>query len=122
RVRIDSTVTEALLTTVPEAFAGHVNDALVAALARAVRSWQQSRDITDDAAVSVLMEGHGRYEEVVERSSDPRTADLSRTVGWFTAITPMAIDPSGSIVHAVKAAKEERLSQPDRGIGFGLLR
>ncbi|WP_237421985.1 non-ribosomal peptide synthetase [Gordonia sp. SID5947] len=122
RVRIDPKVTEALLTTVPEAFGGHVNDALVAALARAVRSWQQSHAIADDSPVSVLMEGHGRYEEVVERGSDPRTADLSRTVGWFTAISPMSVDPADGIVHAVKAAKEERLGHPDRGIGFGLLR
>ena len=34
----------------------------------------------------------------------------------------MSLDPATDIVHAVKAAKEERLGQPDSGIGFGWLR
>ncbi|GAB93098.1 non-ribosomal peptide synthetase, partial [Gordonia rhizosphera] len=121
-VAVDAAVTEALLTTVPEAYAGHVNDALVAALARAVRSWQVDRGIADDNPVSVLMEGHGRYEEVLASGAHPATADLSRTVGWFTTIAPTNLDPAADIVHAVKAAKEERLGQPDRGVGFGTLR
>nr|WP_237421984.1 non-ribosomal peptide synthetase [Gordonia sp. SID5947] len=120
--RIDAAVTEALVTVVPEAFSGHVNDALLAGLARAVRSWQLARGIADSAPVGVLVEGHGRYEEVLAKGADPRTADLSRTVGWFTTIAPMLVDPSDDVVHAVKAAKEERLAQPDHGVGFGLLR
>ena len=89
---VGSSVTEALLTSVPTAFRGNVNDALVAALARAVRSWQQARGIADDRPVTILLEGHGRYEETLLRGTDPRTVDLSRTVGWFTTIAPMAVD------------------------------
>ncbi|GAB17963.1 putative non-ribosomal peptide synthetase, partial [Gordonia effusa NBRC 100432] len=119
---VPAQVTEAILTTVPQAFGGAVNDPLIAAFARAVRSWQADRGIDDDAPVSILMEGHGRYEEVLAHGPDAARADLSRTVGWFTTIEPMRFDPSGDIAHAVKAAKEERLSKPAEGIGFGLLR
>ncbi|MGC4933554.1 amino acid adenylation domain-containing protein [Gordonia sp. DT30] len=121
-VRVGPAETEALLTSVPERFGGHVNDALLGALARAIRSWQRARGIVDDAAVSVLVEGHGRYEDVLAHGSAPSTADLSRTVGWFTSIAPVALDPGADIVHAVKAAKEERLGRPGHGLGFGLLR
>ncbi|WP_137811337.1 non-ribosomal peptide synthetase, partial [Gordonia sp. GAMMA] len=119
---VGSSVTEALLTSVPTAFRGNVNDALVAALARAVRSWQQARGIADDRPVTILLEGHGRYEEALLRGTDPRTVDLSRTVGWFTTIAPMAVDVRGDAVHTVKLAKEERVGQLDNGIGYGLLR
>ncbi|MCB1297175.1 MAG: amino acid adenylation domain-containing protein, partial [Gordonia sp.] len=118
----DAAVTESLITAVPEAFSGNVNDAILAGLARAVRAWQRGRGIVDDAPVSVLLEGHGRYEEALEHGDDAARADLSRTVGWFTSISPMSLDPATDIVHAVKAAKEERLGQPDSGIGFGWLR
>ncbi|MGV9712982.1 amino acid adenylation domain-containing protein, partial [Gordonia sp. NPDC003424] len=120
--RIGSTQTQALLTDVPEAFGGHVNDGLLGTLARAVRSWQEARGIVDDRAVSVLLESHGRQEEALASGEDPRRADLSRTVGWFTSVAPMLLEPGPDSVHAVKAAKEERRAQPDGGIGYGLLR
>ncbi|GAC71059.1 putative non-ribosomal peptide synthetase [Gordonia soli NBRC 108243] len=121
-VGIDADIAEPALTSVPRAFDGSAEDVLLAALARAVRSWQQSRGIADTAPVSVLVEGHGRYEDVVAHGADPRNADLSRTIGWFTTIVPVSLEPTADIVHAVKAAKEERLGRPEAGIGFGVLR
>jgi len=120
--RVSPETTEAILSGVPESFGGNVNDVLVAALARAVRTWQADRGIDDDGPVAVLVEGHGRHEDVLESGPEPRRADLSRTVGWFTNLIPMLIDPAADPVHAVKAAKEERVSIPDHGIGFSLLR
>ncbi|MEZ5210151.1 non-ribosomal peptide synthase/polyketide synthase [Gordonia sp. (in: high G+C Gram-positive bacteria)] len=119
---VDAPVTEALLTRVPEMFRANVNDALLGAFARAVRAWQQDRGIVDDEPISVLIETHGRFEEALATGPHPATADLSRTVGWFTSIAPLSLQPGTDAVHAVKAAKEERLGQPDSGIGFGLLR
>ena len=120
--RVPAEVTEAVVTSVPHSFGGNVNDVLLATLARAVRSWQADRGLDDDAPVTILSEGHGRYEDVVEAGPNPRRADLSRTVGWFTTIAPVAVDPAVDVVHAVKAAKEARLATPDHGVGFGLLR
>ncbi|WP_062393759.1 non-ribosomal peptide synthetase [Gordonia phthalatica] len=120
--RVDADVTEHVLVTAPAAFNGNVNDVLLGALARAVRSWQIGHRIADAAPVTVLVEGHGRYEEVLSTGDAPVRADLSRSVGWFTSIAPVSIDPSTDVAHAVKAAKEERLSQPNSGLGFGWLR
>ncbi|MFZ2510976.1 MAG: amino acid adenylation domain-containing protein, partial [Gordonia sp. (in: high G+C Gram-positive bacteria)] len=120
--RIESSLAAELLNRVPDAFDGAVTDVLLAALARAIRSWQRDSGIVDDAPVTVLVESYGRYDEILDQGRDPRSADLNRTVGWFTSIAPLALDPANDIVHAVKAAKEERLGQPRHGLGFGLLR
>ncbi|MGW7428025.1 amino acid adenylation domain-containing protein [Streptomyces sp. NPDC054861] len=115
-----------LLTTVPAAYHCGVEDVLLTALGLAVTAWR--RDRGDDTADGVLVdvEGHGR-EEVVPG------ADVSRTLGWFTTLHPVRIDPgriawadvtSGAprLGDAVKRVKEQAGEAPDGGIGFGLLR
>ena len=67
--------TAALLRDVPAAYRTQVNDVLLAALARAFARW------TGERRLRVDLEGHGR-EELFEG------VDLSRTVGWFTAVLP----------------------------------
>ncbi|WP_443667744.1 amino acid adenylation domain-containing protein, partial [Gordonia paraffinivorans] len=108
-----------ILTTAAAAFGGSADDILIGALARAVRAWQLDNGISDDGPVTVHTEGHGRYEGL---AGDAGIVDLSRTVGWFTNITPMAVDPSVDVVHAVKSAKDSRVSRPAGGLGFGILR
>ncbi|MFH5244969.1 non-ribosomal peptide synthase/polyketide synthase, partial [Antrihabitans spumae] len=126
RVEVSAQVTKSLLTTVPALYHGGVNDALLAALALAVTKWRARRGVHENSAL-IRLEGHGREEEVVPG------ADLSRTVGWFTAIFPVRFDIGGVDVDdafaggpamgsAIKAAKEALLSVPDKGIGYGLLR
>ncbi|WP_156529367.1 non-ribosomal peptide synthetase, partial [Gordonia sp. 852002-10350_SCH5691597] len=121
-VELDPELTEAVLADLPKAFGATTADVLIAALARAVRSWQNDRWLAADGPVAMVTEGHGRYEEVLLDAAEPRRADLSRTVGWFTTIAPFVVDPGSDGIHAVKAAKEERLTRPTNGIGFGLLR
>ncbi|MER5218755.1 condensation domain-containing protein, partial [Streptomyces sp. NPDC002838] len=84
-VRLPARVTEALLTVVPTAFRGQVNDGLLAGLALAVAKWRQARGVTESSAL-IRLEGHGREEGVVPG------ADLSRTVGWFTSMFPVRLD------------------------------
>jgi amino acid adenylation domain-containing protein/non-ribosomal peptide synthase protein (TIGR01720 family) len=114
-------VTESLLTAVPAAFNAGINDALIAALAVAI--WRVQRC---NRAVLLDLESHGR-EEIFPR------VDLSRTVGWFTSVAPVRLDPEGHDVDAawaggpalgrvVKALKEQVRRAPDQGLGFGLLR
>ncbi|WP_138996528.1 non-ribosomal peptide synthase/polyketide synthase [Rhodococcus zopfii] len=118
-------VTEALLTTVPQAFHGTVNDALLTVLALAVTAWRQSR--TGVGSVLVSLEGHGRDTTAVPG------ADLSGTVGWFTTIHPVRLDVTGvdlddalrggpAAGRAVKAVKEQLAAVPGQGLGYGLLR
>ncbi|MCK0438392.1 condensation domain-containing protein [Gordonia alkaliphila] len=119
---VEGEVAAELLTRLPEAFGGTVDDVLLGTFARAVHGWQRSRGIDAAATVSVLAEGHGRDEHLLDRGDEPRRAELSRTVGWFTTLAPLKLDPAADVVHAIKAAKEERLGTPDGGAGFGVLR
>jgi amino acid adenylation domain-containing protein/non-ribosomal peptide synthase protein (TIGR01720 family) len=111
---------------VPTAFRGGADDGLLAGLALAVARWRETRGLSE-ASTLVRLEGHGREEHVVPG------ADLSGTIGWFTAMYPVRLDLTGIDVadafaggpaagKAIKAVKEQLRTVPDHGIGFGLLR
>ncbi|WP_274599392.1 non-ribosomal peptide synthetase [Streptomyces sp. So13.3] len=119
-------VTTSLLTTVPAAFHAGVNDVLLTALALAVAQWRRRHARGRHTELLVDVEGHGR-EEIIEDT------DLSRTVGWFTSLYPVRIDPGAlgweevadggpALGQALKRVKEQLRSLPDKGVGFGLLR
>lgn len=129
RIQVPSDVTKALLDTVPAVFRGGVDDGLLAGLALALARWRQRRGVAGCSAYSTLvrLEGHGREEHVVPG------ADLSGTVGWFTAMFPVRLDLAGVDVadafaggpaagRAIKAVKEQLRAVPDNGMGYGLLR
>ncbi|MFJ6194943.1 amino acid adenylation domain-containing protein [Micromonospora sp. NPDC092111] len=118
--------TAPLLTRVPAAFHGRVNDVLLTALALAVTRWRRRRGAQDAADLLVDLEGHGREEL-------DAGLDLSRTVGWFTTVYPVRLDlgrldlaeafAGGTAAgRAVKRVKEQLRAVPDNGIGYGLLR
>ncbi|MCW4352546.1 non-ribosomal peptide synthase/polyketide synthase [Hoyosella sp. YIM 151337] len=120
-VELPVDITEQLLTRVPEAFHGGVNDGLLAGLALALKKWRGAE------APLISLEGHGREEDAVPG------ADLSRTLGWFTTIFPVRFELAGADVDdafaagpaagvIVKAVKETLRGIPDRGIGYGQLR
>ncbi|KUM99160.1 non-ribosomal peptide synthetase [Streptomyces yokosukanensis] len=129
RVQVPTDVTETLLSTVPAVFRGGVDDGLLAGLALALARWRGARGVTGPAASSALvrLEGHGREEHVVPG------ADLSGTVGWFTAMFPVRLDLAGidladafaggpAAGRAIKTVKEQLRAVPDNGMGYGLLR
>ncbi|WP_274562737.1 non-ribosomal peptide synthase/polyketide synthase [Streptomyces spiramyceticus] len=101
--------TEALLQRVPGVFRTQVNDVLLAVLGRVLG------EKSGHERVWVDVEGHGREEAVLG-------ADVSRTVGWFTSIYPVALESSGSWRRLIRSTKEVLRGIPDRGIGFGALR
>ncbi|MFC6082749.1 amino acid adenylation domain-containing protein [Sphaerisporangium aureirubrum] len=111
RVELDAEATSALLTRVHRAYRTQINDVLLAGLLQALGRWAG----TD--AVTIDLESHGR-EAVADG------VDLSRTVGWFTSIFPVALsgadldDPAG----VLKSVKEQLRSTPRRGVGYGALR
>ncbi|WP_228828528.1 non-ribosomal peptide synthetase [Nocardia beijingensis] len=125
-VKLPIAVTRAVLTTLPEAFHGNVDDALIAGLALALTRWR--RDHGDTVPETLLtLESHGRHDTVLPH------ADLSRTIGWFTTTYPVRLDLSGLDIDdafaagpaagaVVKSVKERLRQVPDHGIGYGLLR
>nr|WP_245745820.1 non-ribosomal peptide synthetase [Nocardia altamirensis] len=128
RVEVTADITEALLTTVPALFHGDVQDGLLTALALATVQWRtRMAGARGEAAPLLWLEGHGRVPDVVPG------ADLSRTVGRFTASFPVRFDLSGidvdaalaggpALGQAIKAVKEQLRAVPDHGVGYGLLR
>ncbi|MGW7435040.1 amino acid adenylation domain-containing protein [Streptomyces sp. NPDC054849] len=108
--RLSADRTDALLRKVPEAYRTQVNDVLLSALARVLRDWA-------GGTVPVELEGHGREDLFGD-------VDLSRTVGWFTTVFPVALElPEGEDWGAtLKAVKEQLRAVPSRGLGYGALR
>ena len=96
---LPASVTEALLTRVPAAFHGGINDVLLSGLVLAVADWCRRR--AQGAAGSAGSgsssgagpcgaagsQGHGREEDGFAG------VDLTRTVGWFTSLYPVRLDP-----------------------------
>ncbi|MFT4127439.1 MAG: amino acid adenylation domain-containing protein, partial [Gordonia sp. (in: high G+C Gram-positive bacteria)] len=117
-VRVPAELTDAVLGRTAAAFRTGADDLLLAALAVAVARFRGAA-----SPVSVLLESHGREEDLVA-GPDGARADLSRTVGWFTAVSPVTvdIDPAAAPIPTVKAVKEAVAERPDNGIGFGALR
>ncbi|MGQ0752218.1 MAG: amino acid adenylation domain-containing protein [Betaproteobacteria bacterium] len=109
--RLSEDETRAVLHSAPRAYRTRINDALLAALAIALRQW------SGGDAFRIDLEGHGR-EDLFEG------VDVSRTVGWFTSLFPVrlelapGLDPGG----ALKSVKEQLRRIPDRGLSHGLLR
>ena len=109
KVGLDAEETRTLLREVPEAFQTRIDDVLLTALVRAFSRWTGSRSLLID------LEGHGRGELLPD-------VDLSRTVGWFTAIYPMLLEIGGSPEEDLKSIKEQLRQVPSGGVGYGLLR
>ncbi|RKH39334.1 non-ribosomal peptide synthase/polyketide synthase, partial [Corallococcus sicarius] len=110
-VRLDAARTRTLLQEVPTAYRSRIDEVLLAALARALTRWTGSESLRVD------LEGHGR-EDLFE------DVDLSRTVGWFTALYPVVLQvPAGaSPATALRAVRDSLRRVPGRGLGHGLLR
>jgi amino acid adenylation domain-containing protein/non-ribosomal peptide synthase protein (TIGR01720 family) len=104
--------TRALLQDVPRVFHTRINDVLLTALALAFQQW------TGERSLLVNMEGHGR-EDLFE------DIDLSRTIGWFTAIFPVRLNLEPSISNsgeALQSVRRQLRRIPHGGIGYGLVR
>ncbi|WP_235617310.1 amino acid adenylation domain-containing protein [Streptomyces thermolilacinus] len=102
-------LTRRLLQDVPGVYRTQVNDVLLAALARVLCAWAGEERLLID------LEGHGR-EELFDG------VDLSRTVGWFTTMFPVALRSYEDWDAQIKHTKECLRAIPDRGIGYGALR
>ncbi len=110
-VALDAAETRALLQETSQAYTTQINDLLLTALARALGTWAGSETLLVD------LEGHGREDRFDE-------IDLSRTVGWFTTIFPVLLEPGeqGGIGGQIRAVKEQLRRVPGNGLGYGLLR
>ncbi|SFI44374.1 amino acid adenylation domain-containing protein [Nitrosomonas sp. Nm34] len=108
-MKLDQANTQALLKDAPAAYRTQVNDLLLTALGSALCQWSEHEKILID------VEGHGRedlYSDI----------DLSRTIGWFTSLFPVVLDPTGDLATRLKRIKECLRQVPHKGLGYGLFK
>ncbi|HEX4494252.1 MAG TPA: amino acid adenylation domain-containing protein, partial [Thermoanaerobaculia bacterium] len=87
--------TRDLLQTLPSVFQSRIDDALLSSLVRALAPW------TGSSRLPVDLEGHGR-----DAGDD---LDVSRTVGWFTALEPVLLEKGDASPGEALAGARERL-------------
>jgi amino acid adenylation domain-containing protein/non-ribosomal peptide synthase protein (TIGR01720 family) len=114
RVRLDETSTAALLRDAPGRLRARPEELLVAALFESLSSAEEA------SSLWLELEGHGR-EEVAEAESIG--LDVSRTVGWFTALYPVCLHRSAGIRGGELLRAVKRCLRPlnARGVDFGAL-
>ncbi|MFF3825910.1 amino acid adenylation domain-containing protein [Streptomyces griseus] len=127
-VTVGPQITAALLGEIPAKFHAGVNDVLLTALAVALARLRRDRG-QDQTFAHIELEGHGREGQSVAAAAgfDP---DLSRTVGWFTTLFPVVVDPGPApdptdpayLSAALKAVKEDLARVPSNGVSYGALR
>ncbi|WP_409238953.1 amino acid adenylation domain-containing protein [Streptomyces sp. PA5.6] len=127
-VSVGPEVTAALLGEIPAKFHAGVNDVLLTGLAVALARWR--RDLGQDQTFAhIELEGHGREGGHVADAAGFEP-ELSRTVGWFTTLFPVTVDPGTApdltdpayLAAALKAVKEDLSRVPSNGISYGALR
>ena len=106
---LDAAATRSVAIDWPRRQRATGQDVLLAALAT---SWSRR---FGDGAMAVHVEGHGR----VAPSPD---IDVSRTVGWFTAVYPLVIAVHGAAGDRLQHVRSLTASVPDGGAGFGVLK
>jgi non-ribosomal peptide synthase protein (TIGR01720 family) len=88
-----------------------INGLLLAALSDTIAKWKGS------PLIAINIERHGREELF-------KDLDLSRTVGWFTALFPAVFDLTGisNIHEAANEVEKVVRNIPGGGAGYGILR
>jgi amino acid adenylation domain-containing protein/non-ribosomal peptide synthase protein (TIGR01720 family) len=107
---LDVDTTKALLGICNEAFQTDPQDLFLAA---AFQSFAEA--FPDRGPPAIFVEGHGRGDAAAEG------LDLSRTVGWFTSIVPVAL-PDGvvapGVLDTLMRIKDARRSVPGQGVPY----
>ena len=118
RILLSRETTAALLTDLPAACQGTVEETLLAAVVLSA-----ARHFNVDA-LPLTRESHGRHSDI---------HDLERTVGWLTAEHPLLVDLAGidtagllaghgDATAVLRAVKQAVRATPGDGLGYGILR
>ncbi|HKG14118.1 MAG TPA: condensation domain-containing protein, partial [Pyrinomonadaceae bacterium] len=111
RVELADDETRALLQELPQNSNTQIQEVLLTALVLAFGRRDGLRVLLLD------VEGHGRAGDIAD-------VDLSRTVGWFTAVYPVLLESGADATpgQALGLVKEQLRRVPRGGLGYGLLR
>jgi len=107
---LSASATEPLVREAGRVYEAQFHELLLTALATTLKRWIGQGPLLID------LEGHGR-EEILDGE------DVSRTIGWFTTIFPVALNVVGTDLPAsVRRVRDQLRGIPNKGIGYGLLR
>ncbi|PWB29424.1 hypothetical protein DCO48_22205, partial [Pseudomonas sp. SDI] len=111
QLKLSEQDTSRLLKQVPVVYQTQINDVLLTALSRVLCRWSEA------SSVLVQFEGHGR-EDLFD------ALDLSRTLGWFTSLFPLRLQPGldADFGASIQAIQGQLAAVPDKGLGYGVLR
>ena len=103
---LDKKTTQFLLKELPITYKIDILTLQVAALVLTFKSWVDSSEFV------IEMENHGRNLEGI---------DVSRTVGWFTAMFPLKISwNDDDLGNLIKRVKQELNTVPKHGLSYGI--
>ena len=110
-ISLDATHTTSLLTKVSQTYNTRIDDILLTALIQSFYLWTNSKQLLFD------LENNGR-EKI------GKDIDLSRTVGWFTAIHPvrLTLDSINKPGETIKSIKEQLRAYKNKGFNYGMLK
>ncbi|AXY73682.1 amino acid adenylation domain-containing protein [Paraflavitalea soli] len=106
RISLDAIATHYLLTDANRPYNTDVSILLNVALVMALHAWGHWQDMV------IFQEHHGRELE--------DTVNLTRTIGWFTAMYPVKLRYEEDMDLLIKATKESLRQVPNHGIGYGV--
>ncbi|WP_187774128.1 non-ribosomal peptide synthetase [Lolliginicoccus suaedae] len=114
-VTIPAATARALIETGPATQRCTAHEAVIATVIEGLGQWRPraSRFLID-------IESHGRDESALEPASEG--LDLSRSVGWFTAIAPILADRAATASGALATAKLATRRPPGSALGYAALR
>lgn len=110
-IELDARNTQELVGRVTACYQSNVQEILLAAFVLAFVEWAGQRQVLID------IESHGR-EQIVD------SMDVSRTVGWFTAVYPVLLRVSDrrDPLRVLRDVRDQMRRVKHGGIGYGLLR
>jgi len=107
--QLDAEATRAL-SDATSTYGMKVPEMVLTALALALAEW------TESPTVRIDLEGHGREDL-------DGLPNVPQSVGWFTSLYPITLQPaSASLREALIHVKETLRGVPNKGIGYGMLR
>ncbi|GAA4279092.1 non-ribosomal peptide synthetase [Aquimarina mytili] len=105
-VNLDEDQTAHLVKKAHLSYKTNIVTLLSTALSLALQEWINKEEFI------IQFENHGRHVENV---------DVSRTSGWFTAMYPVKLTLiQGTIDDQIKSIKEQLVSVPNNGLGYGI--
>ena len=105
--------TRKILKELPAAYRMGIQELLLAPFVESLLEWSPSEMLLID------LEDHGRTPFGADRA-----LDVSRTVGWFTVLYPVAVrvGPTNDRHALLRNVKDELRRVPERGLAYGLAR